>query len=228
VYLRQTDGSPPIRLGEGEPESLSPDGKWVLSIVHPLADSHLVVYPTGAGEPKQFPRDGLAVKLADWTPNGKQIVLSANEPERGVRIFLVDFAGGKPRPVSPEGYQMFRHGVSPDGQVVVVTGPDQRFYLYPLAGGEPRPLAGLRSGDIPDRWTADGRAVYVHRRDEMPAKVYLVDVTTGRRELWRELIPADASGVTQANIVLPTSDGRSCVYSYARQLSDLYIIEGLK
>src|SRR5262249_33886068 len=35
VYLRQTDGSPPVRLGDGEADSLSPDGKWVLSTVPP-------------------------------------------------------------------------------------------------------------------------------------------------------------------------------------------------
>jgi eukaryotic-like serine/threonine-protein kinase len=228
VYLRQTDGSPPIRLGEGAPESLSPDGRWALTIVHPLSDTQLVAYPTGPGEPKRFSRDGLAVQVADWTPDAKQIVFSANEPQRGVRIYLRDFAGGKSRPLTPEGYLMFRHGVSSDGRWITVTGPDQRIYLYPLIGGEPTPLPGSTPGDIPDRWTADGRAVYVHRRDQLPAKVDLLDVTTGRKELWKELIPADAAGVTQISIVLPSGDGRSCVYSYVRQLSDLYLVEGLK
>jgi len=228
VYLRQMDGSPPIRLGEGAGESLSPDGKWVLSIVHPVSDTQLVAYPTGAGEPKRFPRDNLAVQIADWTPDGKRIVFSANEPEHGARIYLRDFAGGKPRPVTPEGYRMFRHGISPDGRLVIASGPDQRIYLYPLAGGEPTPLPGSATGDIPDRWTADGRAVFLHRRDQMPVKVYLLDVATGRKELWKELIPSDAAGVTQASSVVPTSDGHSYVYSYVRVLSDLYVVQGLK
>jgi eukaryotic-like serine/threonine-protein kinase len=228
AYLRKTDGSPPVLLGEGAGEGLSPDGSWVLSIMHPFKDTELVAYPTGPGEAKRFSQDGLALQLADWTPDGKQIVFSASERERGVRIYVRDFAGGKPRPVSPEGYRMFRHGVSPDGRFVIAAGPDQRVYLYPLAGGEPKPLQGSRSGDIPDHWTADGHALYVHRRDEMPAKVYLLDVMTGRKQLWRELIPADAAGVDQVSIVLPSADGLSCVYSYLRQLSDLYVVEGLK
>jgi Tol biopolymer transport system component len=228
VYLRRTDGSPPVRLGEGAGESLSPDGRWVLSIVRPISDTQLVAYPTGAGEPKRFPRDSLTIQIADWTPDGRRIVFWGNEPGRGVRVYLRDFAGGKPRPVTPEGYRMFRHGVSPDGRFVIVTGPDQRIYLYPLGGGEPTPLPGSAPGDIPDRWTADGRAVYVHRRDQMPAKVYLLDVATGRKELWKELIPADAAGVTQIAFVVPTPDGRSYVYSYLRLLSDLYVVEGLK
>jgi hypothetical protein len=228
LYTRKTDGSPPIRIGEGGGEAFSPDGKWALSIIHPFSDTQLVAYPTGAGEASRFPSDGLALQFADWTPDGKQIVFSANEAGRGIRIYVRDFAGGKARPVSPEGYRMFRHGVSPDGRVVVATGPDQKIYLYPLAGGEPTPLPGSRPGDIPNRWTPDGRALYIHRRDEMPAKVYLLDVTTGRKELWKELIPVDAAGVSQVSIVLPSADGRSCVYSYLRQLSDLYVVEGLK
>ncbi len=30
VFLRRTDGSPPVRLGEGNPSALSPDGKWAV------------------------------------------------------------------------------------------------------------------------------------------------------------------------------------------------------
>ena len=31
IYLRGTDGSDAVRLGDGFPEDLSPDGKWVLA-----------------------------------------------------------------------------------------------------------------------------------------------------------------------------------------------------
>jgi serine/threonine protein kinase len=99
---------------------------------------------------------------------------------------------------------------------------------YPLAGEEPNPFPGTRPGDIPDRWTADGHARYVHRRDELPVKVYLLDVATGRKELWKELIPADSAGVTQVATVVPTPDGRSFVYSCIRLHSDMYVVEGLK
>jgi serine/threonine protein kinase len=55
-----------------------------------------------------------------------------------------------------------------------------------------------------------------------------VDIVTGRKELWRELMPADASGVVDVPSVCPTPDGKSYVYSYARILSSLFLVEGVK
>jgi hypothetical protein len=52
-------------------------------------------------------------------------------------------------------------------------------------------------------------------------------VKSGRREFWKELMPADPAGV---HTVVPflASDGRTYAYAYARSLMDLYVIEGLK
>jgi len=41
-------------------------------------------------------------------------------------------------------------------------------------------------------------------------------------------MPADSAGVTDIVVVCPTPDGSSYVYSYARILSNLYVVEGLK
>ncbi len=46
LFLRKTDGSPPVFLGSGYQGALSPDGKWVLAnSAHPPAQMFL--YPTG-------------------------------------------------------------------------------------------------------------------------------------------------------------------------------------
>ena len=49
LYVRSSDGSPAVRLGEGRAPSLSPDGKWVLARA-PSAKHELLQLPTGAGE----------------------------------------------------------------------------------------------------------------------------------------------------------------------------------
>ncbi len=227
VYVRNTDGSPATRLGEGSAQSLSPDGKWVLAIVASTADARLVAYPTGAGQPRTFDKDGLTVQDATFLPDGKRILMNANEEGRGVRIYLRDFAGGKPRAVTPEGYRAFPRTVSLDSRSVVVRGPDRRFYVYALEGGEPRPLPGIASdGELPRGWSADGR-LYISGRG-VPARLDLMDVSTGKREFWKEFLPADSAGVTPFGAIRMTPDGKSYAYSFLRVLGELFVVEGVR
>jgi Tol biopolymer transport system component len=226
IYLRKTDGSPAVRLGEGAAGTLSPDGKWAFALVHIRTQPELMLLPTSAGEAKKLSTGSIRPERGIWRPGGKQIVITAREEGHGSRIFLVDVEGGKIRPISPEGYRIFR-SISPDGRFIPALGPDRIFCLYPLAGGEPTPLPGLSPFDVPLNWR-DERSFYVFRRGEVPAKVYLFDTVTGRKELWRELVPADASGVVDIVTVCLTPDGKSYVYSYARILSGLFLVEGVK
>ena len=227
VYVRKMDGSPAVRLGEGSPQALSPDGKWALAAIKP-SDPQLVLYPTGAGEARILPREGLRIQTADWFPDGARLAINASEPGHGPRVFLLDLAGGKPRALTPEGYRTFRKCVSPDGKSIAVRGPDQKLYLYPSAGGEPTAVAGTTSEDTLAGWSGDGRALYLYRRKELPAKVYLLEIATGRKQLWKELMPADSAGVMFISPPHISPDGSFYAYSCLRTLSDLYLVEGLK
>jgi len=227
VYVRKTDGSPAVRLGEGFAQALSPDGKWALVIVHPATDPQLVIYPTRAGEPNLLSKEGLTVLNASWMPDGKRILFTAREPGHGPRVFLRDVEGGKPRALTPEGYRAGTRAVSPDGAAVVVTGPDLKAYLYPISGGEPTPVPGIEANEAVTQFGADSRSVYVYRRGETPARVFRMDLSTGRRDPWRSLMPADGGGVSLI-VPLPTPSGDAYAYSYGRTLSDLYVVDGLK
>jgi Tol biopolymer transport system component len=228
AYLRKMDGSSAVRLGDGGTRALSPDQAWAISIVHPAGDPQIVILPTGVGEPKVIPRDGLAALDAAWFPDGKRILFTATEPGRGTRLYVRDVGGGKPRALTPEGYQLFRATVSPDARVVTVRGPDRRLYLYPLEGGEPTAIPGLAVDDAPIRFSADGHFLFAHRQGELPRRVYRLDLATGRKELWKELMPADAAGLNSITRVVITPDGKSYAYSYLRVLSYLQLVDGLK
>jgi eukaryotic-like serine/threonine-protein kinase len=225
VYVRKTDGSPAVRLGEGSAQDLSPDGEWALAIVHSASDPQLAAYPTGAGEPKLFPKDGVAVFSALFTPDGKRIVITGSEPGHGPRIYVRDFADGKPRALTPEGYLGFL--ISPDGKFVLVRGPDRKRYLYPLAGGEPSAIAGFDEDDTPYQFATDGRSIYVGRRGEVPISVQRLDLASGRKQPWRMLMPPDAAGVSQLSPVI-TPDGSGYGLSSVRTLSDLFLVEGVR
>ncbi|HEY3124724.1 MAG TPA: protein kinase, partial [Thermoanaerobaculia bacterium] len=223
VYVRKGDGSFVGPLGEGAAMALSPDGKWVLAIRGSPVE--LVLLPTGPGEPKTLPRGNIEIPRTwfRWFADGKRILFMANEPGRPRRCFAQDIEGGAPKPVTPEGKFGCRVP-SPDGKFVITRDAE----MYPLEGGEPRPVPGLSRAERLLQWSADGKAIYVRNPEELPAKVYRIDLATGRRQLWKELAPSDPSGVDEIPLISITPDGRSYVYSYNRELSDLYLVEGLK
>ena len=225
VYLRNTDGSPAIRLGEGTGLSLSPDGQWALSRLN-VVPSPLVLYPTGVGELKQLKNDGLNHMSATFLPDGKRFAFRGTEPGHGARLYLESLDDARPHAISMEG--VAADVLSPDGKFVAARGPDQRIYLFPTEGGEPKVIAGVQPGEFPTSWSSDGRSLFVITRGQIPAQVFRVDVATGQRTFWRSLEPADAAGIDTIRGVLVSADNKAYVYGYSRTLSDLYLVHGLK
>ncbi len=227
VYIRDTDGSPAVRLGEGGATSLSPDKKWVI-IYTPSSPQQLRLLPTGAGESKSLTNDSINHQWARWMPDGKRFVFTGNEAGKGVHYFVQDISGGAPEAISPEGVDALAFAVSPDGQFVVGIGPDQKGYLYPTAGGDPKVVNGMDPGDIPINFSADGHSVFLYRTGEVPGKVYRVELTSGKKTVWKEIAPLDPTGVSTIGPILMTPDGKTYAYGFHRTVGDLYLVEGLK
>jgi len=227
VYIRKTDGSPAIRLGEGVADALSPDQKSVI-VQTPGTPEQLRLLPTGAGEAQPVTKDSINHQWARWFPDGKRIVFAGNEPGRGVRLYVQDVSSGKPIPISPEGVDATAFAISPDGQLVVGIGPDQKGYFYPSAGGEPRVVKGLEPGDTPIIWSRDSRSIYLYRTGEVPGRVYRLDLATGKKAVHKQIVPLDTTGVSTIGPIQVTPDGKTYVYGFHRTLGDLYLVEGLK
>jgi hypothetical protein len=136
--------------------------------------------------------------------------------------------GGKPRPISPEGGAVFAVYVSPDGKQVLGLGTDGKTYLFPVDEGEPRIVPGLEPDDRTAGFSGDGRSIIVLNLAGLPLVVSSVDIMSGRRKIWKQIVPADAAGVDSIGTFIFTPDMKSYVYSYLRTLSDLYLVEGLK
>jgi len=226
VYLRKTDGSPAIRLGDGIGLGLSPDGKWAIARPN-IAPSPLVLLPTGVGEARSLTHDSINHLAARWLPDGKRLVFSGNEAGHGFRLYVESPEDGKPRPISPEGVNP-TFVISPKGDQVAGVGPDHKVYLFPVASGEPIPVSAAQPDEAPTGWSPDGRALYVFRFGEIPAKVIQVDLSSGQRKPWKELAPADAAGIDTIRGITMSADAKAYVYGYIRTLSDLYLVEGLK
>jgi len=230
VFLRKSDRSPVVRLGEGNAMAISPDGRWALSML-PIPNSPFILLPTGTGDHLQLAAAGVSPEqAATWLPDSKSIVFAGSEPGHRTRLYIQSIEGGNPRAISPEGIVSALPGfaVSADGKSVAAIGADRKATLFPIGGGTPRVISGVEEGEYPLRFSPDGRWLYVWKRGDVPAKVTRIDVESGKREPFKDFIPADPSGVERISNVLVTPDGKGYAYCFTRLLSDLFVVDGLK
>ncbi len=228
-YLRQTDGSPAVKLGEGRALDLSADGKWVLAR-RPDSESNLILQPTGTGTPVPLDEPGLErVTVAFFFPDGKRILLHAVEAGQKPRLYIQDLPSGRPRPMTDKGYGLSERPISPDGNWIAAYGDwNEDMFLLPVGGGEPRTVPNTKDLDL-IRWALDGKAFFANVTGSIPARVVRVDIATGRREPWKDLAPPELSGIIEVGPIFMTPDGKSYVYGYGRSAtSDLYLVEGLR
>lgn len=232
VYIRKLDGSPAVRLGEGEAMALSPDGQWaIVSHPHDPPPLQLFLLPTGAGEPRQLTSGDFDHFGPVWMPDSKAVLFTGRQTGHPPRVYFQPIDGGAARAITPQGFDRGRI-VSPDGKSFIARQPSaRRLVLLPVSGGEPRPISGMEPGDIPIRWAQDGRSIFLYRFGTLssPAsEVFRLDLATGKRALVKELLPADRAGLSTMDLADITPDGATIVFSYTRTLSNLYLVQGAR
>jgi hypothetical protein len=57
--------------------------------------------------------------------------------------------------------------------------------------------------------------------------VWLLDIVSGRKKVWREIESTDPA-LSSLDLFLVTPDGRSYVHAYENWLADLYLAEGVR
>jgi Tol biopolymer transport system component len=223
-YVVKNDGSPPLRLGDGSGIGITPDGKHILVGLASVT-SHLRVYPTGTGEARDIDISPVHVLEFNgtWTSDGSRVAFTGYEGSRPPRIYVLDMAAGKVRPVTAEG--VTNPFFSPDGRALIARNPQRQFALYPLDGGVPQPVPGLAADETPVQWGASGK-LYVWNR-AFPAHVMMVDLASGQRQPVAVIAPADPAGVLYGDMVA-TPDGKTFAYRYRRAVTNLFLAEGLK
>jgi hypothetical protein len=224
IGYRRTDGSPVVRIGDGMALDVSKDGTLALGAV-PTTPMQLMVYPTGAGQPRAL--DGGAI--TDFT-SGKffrdklRALACGREADRPGRCYVTALAGGPPAPITPEGTS--RGVLSPDGSSVVAWSDDGTYSIYPIGGGPSRRLDTLTPDDDVVDWTADGRALVVLAPAQIPTPVDRLDLASGKRVRMFDLAPADRAGVVFVMNASVADDGRAYAYSVIRLQNRLAIVHG--
>ena len=232
VYLRNADGSPAVRLGDGQAFDLSPDGKWALTMLRGQPGA-LALLPTGPGTPLAIENETIVdFTTASFVTDETEIVFVGGEQGASLRWFRQSVPSGEPRPITgavqqSEGYDLGSSPVSPDGSMLAAA-KDGAIALYPLDGGEPRTLVNVPSTMAVIQFTSDGRALYVKERVGRSVRIHRVELETGRSELWRTLAPSDVTGLDEIYAIQISDDGESYYYTFMRKYSDLFIVEGLR
>ena len=198
-------------------------------VVNLTPPAHLVLLPTGAGDPRPLPPGSVAqFHWGSFFPDGKRIAFTGNEEGKGPRLFVQDLAGGDPKPVSPEGVAAFAgNNVSPDGAFLAASS-EAGLALYPTTGGEPQPVKGAEPGDRPLRFSGDGRFLYVRGRGRVPTRIFRLDLSRGTREPWKELAPAGTSSAGRITALTIAPDVGAYAYTFSESMTTLYEVRGLQ
>ena len=228
VGLRPTDGSAPVILGSGGAQSLSPDGKWALSLVPP-PNEQLVLLPTGAGSSRTLERGPLEhyqFAGAKWFPDSSQIVIVGYEANHGPRCYVQSIEGGQPRAFTPDGMEIC--SVSPSGSILALSEDSQAFLYLSPSSQQPDKQFKFEPGDLPIAWTPDGKFIYLIQTRHVPKTITRLEIASGHRQLWKELPPPPGRATIKSEHVVITPDGQSFAYTYSNHSSDLYLVLGLK
>lgn len=228
VYLRGTDGSPAVRLGDGKALALSPDGRWALAC-STTDPRRLSLLPTGTGEPRMLPAATMNVFEAHWRPGGKQLLVGGTEPGKGGRLYILDVGAKEAHPFTRPGLSVFVP--SPDGSRVA-SWSYAGTAIYPIDGGEPRAVPDVNRQDWPIQWRADGRTLYLGRFSQHLSKIVYrideVDPTTGKRLRWKDLVLSDPINSGVVRTFRMTLDGEAYAYDLRSAPSTLYLVKGLR
>jgi Tol biopolymer transport system component len=228
AFVRRTDGSPAVRIGEGYALRLSPDSQSALTSVPSGPANAWTITPIGPGEPRKIIVPLQATNgIPRWFPDGKRLAVIGNEPGRPNRSYEFSIETGKARPLTPEGTTGTL--VSPDGRFLIVATTDGRRLVWPVDGSEPREVRGILAADLPAGWSADSGSIFVSAPTSGRGRdIARLDLVSGRRQVVTTFGPSDPAGVRTIGAPLVSADGRTYAYRYSQTLSDLFVGVGLK
>jgi hypothetical protein len=226
VYVRGAHDAQATRVGEGQGQEFSPDGKSVLAVIHG-PPSRVVIYPIGTGEAKTVPTGNVLVTIARWLQDANRLMVIGTEPSRGVRAYVVG-DGSPPRAITPERvtFNGDQIALSHDRRVVAFRSPDGVMTLYRTDGSGATTANGFAADETPIGWTGDDRSLLL-LTDASPRQLVAVDPASGRRTVLRTIAPSNPTFIGPTSLFL-TPDGRSYVANYQQRAMTLFLVDGLK
>ena len=207
---------------------VSPDGKWLIYALHDDPDSteivHLMRAPLFGGPPQEIAKGryrdmacaltGTGCVVAETTPDGKQIVLSAFDPISG--------KGRELTRLSDDHTDELGWDLSPDGtQVVVCRDFDSHFQILTLGSTQGVREIQTKNGTHLKNleWAADGKGLFGSVPTQRGADLVHLDLQGNLRRLW------ELRGYNVFLAARPSRDGRHLAIQGSAGTSNMWMIE---
>jgi len=216
----------PVRIAEGRPLALSPDGRKAL-VSSALAPPTVSIVPTGAGRPQVLELGPIeSITWAGWHTDGR-IVIEFARPGGKPVAYVLSPDGRNPAVLLPEGVTLRGDNLmSPDGSRIVANDAEGKLVVCTIAALACQPLPGSSAREAVAGWTADSKSVFVYRGQVVPTQIDRLEVASGARSAWKTVRP-NFPAVAGIRTLIVSPDG-AMVYGYRKNSSELYVIKGLK
>ena len=144
-----------------------------------------IASPAAGGQPARRAftmahlKEFVGVSSPDLSPDGKSVVFVMSKPNYATdktesELYLVDVAGGTPRPLTAGRRRVGSPRYSPDGTWLAFQTPDSagnnQVWLLPMGGGEARKLSASVTGVEQFSWRPDGAAIAYVASDTEPKR----------------------------------------------------------
>jgi hypothetical protein len=100
--------------------------------------------------------------------------------------------------------------------------------LFNLEAQNLQPISGIEPNDAIHKWSKDDAALMVTDATPAQARVFRVEVATGKRTLLQKVELNERAGSSELIRLWYAEDSKTYVYNTRRVLGSLYVVEGLE
>ena len=226
VGYRKLDGSAPAALGPGARPKVSPDGTTVAAVIL-SRPPQVALHPIGAGESRRLPAGEItSLRSVAWFPDAKHLLLTGAAEGQPLRTYEMDLEGGKPQALGSADFAGV--AVAKDGKRIAGRNASAEAVIFDLETQKLQVVPGIEPREALAKWMEDGQALLVYSATPWEARIYRVEVATGKRTLLQTVEPGEKAGTMTPLRLAYVEGSKTHVYSTMRDLGTLYVVEGLE
>jgi Tol biopolymer transport system component len=167
---RETLSRLTVSGGEDQGAIWTPDGKRI-TYYYGMAGPFQIysLSADGSGEPEKILDGANSQRPESWSPDGKVLVFSENDPETGFDIWSLDLEVGKAEPVLDTTFDELHGALSPDGRWLAYVSNESgtyEIYLTPFPDPGGKWQISTEGGDNP-KWARGGTELLYRNGDKM-------------------------------------------------------------